>query len=56
MSPLTGLTSLQWLDLTGCYQLSGDLSPLASLTSLQTLDLSSCWHLSGDLAWSFLTQ
>jgi Protein of unknown function (DUF4236) len=33
---LTGLTSLQFLNLTGCGQLSGDLTPLASLTSLQS--------------------
>jgi hypothetical protein len=33
------LTSLQSLNLSGCYQLN-DLSPLASLTSLQSLNLS----------------
>ena len=48
LSPLTGLTSLQNLDLSWCKQLKGDLSPLAGLTSLRRLDLSYCEKLSGD--------
>jgi Leucine Rich repeats (2 copies) len=48
--PLAGLTSLQTLDLSGCKQLSSDLSPLTGLTSLQTLDLSGCEQLSSDLS------
>jgi Leucine-rich repeat (LRR) protein len=47
---LKRLTSLQSLDLSLCWQLSGDLSPLAGLTSLQSLDLSGCEQLSGDLS------
>ena len=39
---LERLEFLQTLNLSGCEQLSGDLSPLAGLTSLQTLDLSWC--------------
>lgn len=46
LSPLTGLTSLQNLDLSWCKQLKGDLSPLAGLTSLRRLDLSYCEQLS----------
>jgi hypothetical protein len=48
-SGLSGLTSLQYLDLCECFQLSGDLSPLASLTSLRSLNISMCQQLSGDL-------
>jgi Leucine-rich repeat (LRR) protein len=36
---LASLTSLQSLDLSGCYRLSGDLSPLVLFASLQSLDL-----------------
>jgi hypothetical protein len=36
---LERLTSLQSLNLSGCRQLTGDLSPLAGLTSLQSLTL-----------------
>jgi internalin A len=44
---LVRLTSLQSLDLAGCYQLSVcDLSPLGSLTSLQSLNLFGCLQLS----------
>ena len=35
------------LDLSGCEQLSDDLSPLTALSSLQSLDLEGCQH--GDL-------
>ena len=37
---LERLSSLQTLNLSGCKQLSGDLTPLTGLTSLQSLDLS----------------
>ena len=47
---LERLSSLQTLNLSGCGQLSGDLSPLAGLSSLQTLNLSYCGQLSGDLS------
>jgi internalin A len=47
---LKRLTSLQWLNLSFCNQLGGDLAPLASLTSLQLLTLARCEQLSGDLA------
>jgi Leucine-rich repeat (LRR) protein len=47
---LERLTSLQYLDLEECVQLSGDLSPLAGLTSLQSLNLSGCKQLSGRFA------
>jgi hypothetical protein len=47
---LARLTSLQSLNLSGCRQLSGDLSPLAGLTSLQSLNLHWCEQLSGDLS------
>jgi hypothetical protein len=53
---LTGLTSLQFLNLTGCGQLSGDLTPLASLTSLQSLDLSGCDQLSDLSPLAFATE
>jgi internalin A len=46
LSPLTGLTSLQTLNLLNCDQLS-DFSPLAELTSLHTFHfLSGCGRLS----------
>jgi internalin A len=44
------LTWLEWLDISSCKQLSGDLSPLAGLTSLQSLNLSRCCELSCDLS------
>jgi Leucine Rich repeats (2 copies) len=43
---LEHLTSLQSLNLYGCWQLSGDLVPLASLTSLQSINLAYCRQLS----------
>jgi internalin A len=46
---LARLTSLQSLNLSGCWQLT-DLSPLASLTKLQSLELSGCEQLSGELS------
>jgi internalin A len=42
---LKKLTSLQTLNLSECWRLSGDLSPLAGLTSLQALDFSGCGQL-----------
>jgi internalin A len=48
--PLATLTSLQSLNLSGCYRLSGDISPLAGLTKLQSLNLEECFRLSGDLS------
>jgi Leucine-rich repeat (LRR) protein len=47
---LASLTSLQSLNLSGCRQLSGDLSPLAALPSLQSLNLFACEQLRGDLS------
>ncbi len=47
---LERLTSLQSLNLSGCWQLSGDLAALTNLTSLQSLNLSWCGQLSGDLS------
>jgi len=41
ISPLSGLTGLTSLDLSGCDQLT-DLSPLANLTNLTSLDLAGC--------------
>jgi Leucine Rich repeats (2 copies)/4Fe-4S single cluster domain of Ferredoxin I len=46
ISPLAGLKSLQKLDLSGCNELSGDLSPLARLTSLRSLSLNGFKQLS----------
>jgi len=47
---LERLTSLQALNVSGCWQLRGDLATLAGLTSLQTLNLSWCGQLRGDLS------
>jgi hypothetical protein len=47
---LARLTSLQSLDLSWGYQVSGDLSLLAGLTTLQELNLSRCEKLNDDLA------
>jgi Leucine-rich repeat (LRR) protein len=41
LSPLTGLASLQSLDLRECL-LNDNLTPLASLTSLRSLNLRNC--------------
>jgi hypothetical protein len=47
---LERLNSLQSLNLTNWWDLSGDLSPLARLTSLQSLNLEGCEQLSDDLS------
>jgi internalin A len=47
---LASLTSLETLDLSECWSLTGDLSPLGRLKSLQTLRLSWWWMYSGDLS------
>jgi internalin A len=44
MPPLTDLTALQTLDLSGCQQLQMTL-PLTDLTALQTVALYGCEHL-----------
>jgi internalin A len=55
VSSLASLTSLQWLNLFGCGQLS-DVSSLASLTSLQTLNLWGCKQLSDVSSLASLTS
>jgi hypothetical protein len=47
---LARLTSLLFLNVSGCEQLGGDLTPLAGLASLRLLSLEGCRHLSGDLS------
>ena len=47
---LARLASRRSLDLSGCEQLSGDLSTLAGLTSLRLFYLYNSEHLSGDLS------
>lgn len=52
LTPLTGLTQLQYLNLRGCTGVK-DLTPLAGLTHLQLLDLSSRTGLSAEAVTAF---